>query len=148
MKIYRKRYIPNEVVDISKDEVLFLNDDIMITKWLPINPRDDFAYGKSYTFFKKGWKISQFLNSNNELVYWYCDIIQTHIDNDEYTLIDLLADVKVYPDGRYEILDLDELDEAFQKELITKAQFEDAKSKLNELVEIIKNGDFPLKECM
>ena len=41
MKIYRKRYIPNEVVDISNDKVLFLTDEIMVTEWIQINPRSD-----------------------------------------------------------------------------------------------------------
>jgi len=45
LKIYRVRYIPMEEVDISGDEVLFLNDERMITRWDPINPRNDFAKG-------------------------------------------------------------------------------------------------------
>jgi hypothetical protein len=38
-------------------------------------------YGKSYTFFKKGWKISKFLDENKNLICWYCDIIDYEISN-------------------------------------------------------------------
>lgn len=147
MKIYRKRYIPNEIVDISNDKVILLTDDLLITEWLPINPRGDIAYGKSYTFLKKGWKISKFYNKNKELVCWYCDIIECEIKDDVYTTIDLLVDLKVYPDGSYEVLDLDELDEALELALISEKQKEEALRKLNELLEIVKSGKFPPEEC-
>lgn len=147
MKIYRKRYIPNEIVDISGDKVIFLDEDLMITEWLPINPRNDIAFGKSYTFFKKGWKISKFYNKNKELLYWYCDIIESKIEKDEYLLIDLLVDVKIYENGEYEVLDLDELDEAVKLGLIGENKKEEALAKLNELLELIKRGDFPPEGC-
>lgn len=147
MKIYRKRYIPNEIVDISGDKVLQLTDELMITEWVPINPRNDISYGKSYTFFNKGWKISKFLDENKELICWYCDIVESHVNNDEYTIIDLLVDVKIYPNGEYEVLDLDELDEAVSHGLISEDKKEEALEKLNRLLEIIKRGEFPPIEC-
>ena len=151
MKIYRKRYIPNEIVDISKDEVVYKDDSLIITKWVPIKPREDFASGMSYAMLDKGWKISRFLNKDGNLEYWYCDIIDykfEKIDDEEvYTLIDLLVDVKVYEDGRYEVLDLDELDEALKNNLITEDQKSMALNKLNSLLELIKKGEFPPKIC-
>ena len=147
MKIYRKRYIPNEVVDISGDKILLLTEDLMVTEWLPIKPRGDISYGKSYTIVKKGWKISKVFDENKDLICWYCDIIDYEISNDEYTLIDLLVDVKIYPNGEYEILDLDELDEAVSHGLISEDKKEEALEKMNELVGIIKNGNFPPEEC-
>lgn len=147
MKIYRKRYIPNEIVDISKDKVILLTDELMITEWVPINKREDISYGKSYTFFNKGWKISKFYNKNKELIYWYCDIIECKISNEEYTIIDLLVDVKIYENGEYEILDMDELDEAVRSGLIDENKKKEALDKLNGLLEIIENRNFPPEEC-
>ena len=49
---------------------------------------------------------------------------------------------------RYEILDEEELDEALNEGLITKEQKEEALNKLNALLEIIKKGEFPPKECL
>jgi len=34
--ILRKRYIPDEVIDISGDELVFRSEDLLITKWNPI----------------------------------------------------------------------------------------------------------------
>lgn len=149
MKILRKRYIPDEIVDISNDTILEMKENLIITKWVPIKPRLDFSFGVSYTMLNKGWKISKFYDKDNNFMYWYCDIIEHSIDGETYTLTDLLVDVKVYDDGKYEVLDLDELEEALQKNIITKAQYDDALRKLNELVEVIEKGKFPpLKEIL
>lgn len=148
MKIYRKRYIPNEIIDISGDKVESVNENLLITSWLPIHPRNDVAFGMSYTYLKKGWKISKFYDKDKNFLYWYCDIIDAQIKDEEYILVDLLVDIKVYPDGRYEILDEEELDEALNEDLITKEQKEEALNKLNALLEIIKKGEFPPKECI
>lgn len=148
MKIYRKRYIPNEIIDISGDKVEFVNEDLLITNWLSIHPRNDVAFGMSYAYLKKGWKISKFYDKDKNFLYWYCDIIDAQIKDEEYILVDLLVDIKVYPDGRYEILDEEELDEALNEGLITKEQKEEALNKLNALLEIIKKGEFPPKECL
>lgn len=143
MKIFRKRYIPEEIVDISGDEVLFISDEMIITKWIPIKPRIDFAKGISYIMMKKGWKISKFFDKDDNLNFWYCDIIDVELKNDVLNITDLLIDVKVYKDGTYEILDLDELDEALEKNLITTEIKEDALEKLKELENVIKAGAFP-----
>lgn len=148
MKIYRKRYIPNEIIDISGDKVESVSEDLLITSWLPIHPRNDVAFGMSYTYLKKGWKISKFYDKDKKFLYWYCDIIDAQIKDEEYILVDLLVDIKVYPDGRYEILDEEELDEALNEGLITKEQKDEALNKLNALLEIIKKGEFPPKECI
>lgn len=148
MKIYRKRYIPNEIIDISGDKVESVSEDLLITSWLPIHPRNDVAFGMSYTYLKKGWKISKFYDKDKNFLYWYCDIIDAQIKDEEYILVDLLVDIKVYPDGRYEILDEEELDEALNQGLITKEQKEEALNKLNALLEIIKKGEFPPRECI
>ena len=75
MKIYRKRYIPNEVVDISSDEIIYQDEKMIVTKWIPIKPRTDISKGVSYTMLDKGWKISKFYDLDGKLLYWYCDII-------------------------------------------------------------------------
>lgn len=148
MKIYRKRYIPNEIIDISGDKVESVSEDLLVTSWLPIHPRNDVAFGMSYTYLKKGWKISKFYDKDKNFLYWYCDIIDAQIKDEEYILVDLLVDIKVYPDGRYEILDEEELDEALNQGLITKEQKDEALNKLNALLETIKKGEFPPRECI
>jgi len=43
--ILRKRYIPDEVIDISGDELVFRSEDLLITKWNPIRKRPDISGG-------------------------------------------------------------------------------------------------------
>ena len=149
MKIYRKRFIPNEIVDISGDEVLERNENIIVTRWKPIKPRGDIGGGISYTFLKRGYKISKIFDNNGEFIYWYCDIIEHTYDKekDEYIFIDLLADVKIFPNGKYEVLDFEELSQAFESNLITQRQMLEAIKSVNTLIEIIQNKMFPPEIC-
>lgn len=146
MKIFRKRYIPNEIIDISGDEVIYRDEKLIVTRWLPIKPRKDISKGISYTMLDKGWKISKIFNQNGEFSHWYCDIIDyeySEENNETYTLIDLLVDLVVKKDGSYEVLDLDELEDALKNNIITKNQYDTALKKLNGLIEVVKKGEFP-----
>ena len=121
----------------------------MITKWNTIHPREDIARGISFTYLKKGFKISKIFDKNNKFVFWYCDIIEVIIDdeNNIITVIDLLVDVKIMPDGKVLILDVEEVALAIDNSLITQKQASNALKKLNKLLDIIYYGNFPPKEC-
>ncbi len=143
MKIYRKRYIPNEIIDISADEIVYQDDKLLVTKWVPIKPRTDVGRGVSYTMLDKGWKISKFYDHNGNLLYWYCDIIEYIKGEDSLTLIDLLVDVIIHEDGVYEVVDFEELDEALAAGLITERQKVDALQKVSALTKLIDEKQFP-----
>ena len=149
MKMYRKRFIPNEIVDISNDEVLERNSNIIVTRWKPIKPRKDIARGISYVFLRRGYKISKIFDNNGKFIYWYCDVLEYTYDKekDEYVFIDLLADVKVYPDGKTEVMDFSELTEAFRNKVITGAQLLSAIKSINMLMEMVQNESFPPEIC-
>lgn len=119
--LYRKRYIPLEVKSLNDDEILFADDEIIVTKWNTFKPKKDFSNGISCTFINDGYKISKFMNENGELVYYYCDIIKSEYQKDEniWIFTDLLADVKIYPNGVTEVVDLGELSQAYRKNLIS-----------------------------
>lgn len=149
-KMYRQRYIPYEIVDISSDELLYRDDNLLVTRWEPINPRIDFHKGISYVFLDRGVKISKLFNENDEFLKYYCDIIEVEYrpQNDEYIFKDLLVDVTIKPDGRIRVLDLDELAEAFKKELITKEQLTDSLKKTDEFLKMIYKNEFPPSELL
>ncbi len=152
LTILRKRYIPLEEVDISLDRVLIDNDQLLVTKWIPIKPRGDFAWGISYVNFQEPYKISRFYDHKDGFLYWYCDIIQTARWVDAETgqrfcrLTDLLVDVVMYPDGRIEVKDEEELDEALEAGLITPEQKEYALAAKDALVTRMETGLFPPKD--
>ena len=108
--MYRKRYIPDEIKSLEKDEILYMSDDVIVTKWDTFRHKKNFSNGISCTFVNKGFKISKFMDNNGKLVYYYCDIIHSdyYKEENKWIFTDLLADVKIYPDGRTEIVDLDE----------------------------------------
>ena len=144
MKLFRRRFIPNEIIDISGDEVVFRDDKKLITRWLPIKPRPDIGSGMSCIYFDKGIKISKIFDKFGNFKHWYCDIIKHEYikKEDKYIVTDLLVDVVVYPDGHYEVLDLEELDEALKENLISLEVKEEALDKLNSLLDVIKQGEF------
>ena len=144
LKIYRRRYIPKEYIDLKNDERVSLDDNYLITKWKPLRPRSDFAAGVSVYCLKDGWKISNIMDEEGNTLEWYCDICEFEIDdeNNTFTSNDLLLDVIVYPDGRELILDADEAAEALEKGMITKEQMIKALRSFNSLLEVLRHGEF------
>ena len=147
-KMWRQRYIPYEISDISSDELLYRDETLMVTRWDPINPRIDFHKGVSYYFFDKGVKISKLYNGMGEFIKYYCDIIEIEYkcEQDEYIFKDLLIDVTIKPDGRVRVLDLDEFSDALAQDLITKEQAIGALKKADELLKLIYSEEFPFSE--
>ena len=141
--LYRKRFIPNECIELKDDVILKIDDSVIITKWKALKKRCDINSGYSCYYLKDGYKVSKFLKEDNSLLCWYFDIITYDRDTDSnsITVIDLLADVIIYPDGRMKIDDLDELSEAFEKKLIDESLLKKSLLSLNRLLdEIYKNG--------
>ncbi len=144
LKIYRRRYIPKEYIDLKNDERVFLDENYLITKWKPLRPRTDFAAGVSVYCLKEGWKISNIMDEEGNTLEWYCDICEFIIDdeNNTFTSNDLLLDVIIYPNGRELILDADEAADALEKGLITNEQMIKALRSFNSLLEVIRHGEF------
>ena len=51
--LYRKRFIPNELISLHKDEVIYANEELILTRWDTLKPRADFSHGISAYFLKK-----------------------------------------------------------------------------------------------
>ena len=141
--LYRKRFIPNECIELKDDVILKIDDSVIITKWKALKKRCDINSGYSCYFLNEGYKLSKFLKADNSLLCWYLDIITYDRDTESnsITVIDLLADVIIYPDGKMKIDDLDELSEAFEKKLIDESLLKKSLLSLNRLLtEIYENG--------
>ena len=129
---------------LDKDKVLVREEDHLITSWNTIRPKKDLCRGISAFFWEKGVKISKFYDHQNNLLCWYCDIMTYSYDKetDTYTMVDLLADVLIYPDGSVKVVDLDELAEAVEKGLISQELLLISLRHLNSLLELIYSGHF------
>jgi len=143
-KLYRKRLIPDECVELKDDEILRLDDNVIVTRWKSLKPRNDFSGGVSCYFLNKGIKVSRVVKEDGSLFHWYCDIIKTDYDPEEntYVFTDLLADVVITPGGEVRVLDLDELAEADEWGLITREELRMSLCQLNDLLGLIYSGGF------
>ncbi len=149
LSLYRRRFIPNELVHLKDDVIITQSDQLIITKWTALHPRKDIAWGISAYYLDQGFKVSKVFNKEHQLVYWYCDIIQSKEGPEPDSIIfeDLLVDVILLQDGTTKILDLNELAEAFDHQLISAEEVTKALRILNSLLEIIYQGRFhTLKE--
>lgn len=140
--LYRKRYIPLEIKSLNDDEILLVTDDVIVTKWNTFKPKKEFSKGVSYTFLNEGYKISKFMKDNGETVYYYCDIINSEYQKEKNTWIftDLLVDVKIYPSGFVEVVDVGEVAEALDSGLINEEIVKELLVKLDKLLEIVYSG--------
>lgn len=154
IRLYRKRLIPAECIELKDDEILRLDDNIIVTRWKSLKKRDDFASGLSCYFLKKGIKVSKVLKEDGSLYHWYCDIIKTDYNEEErsYVFTDLLADVVIKPDGKVRVVDLDELAMADEQGLITREELRMSLMQLNDLLGLIYSDEFDalktaIEEC-
>ncbi len=142
--LYRKRLIPLECNRLDKDELIFRNASVLITRWHTIRPKKDLDHGSSCYLLDRGWKISRFLNRKDEQLCWYCDIIEHSYDRDTdtYVFTDLLADVIIYPSGAIHVVDLNEIADAFEQGLLSAGQACSCMRKLDALLNEIYHTDF------
>ena len=143
-KLYRKRIIPEEIILLDKDTILYSDDSRIITRWNTIKPKKILHHGCSCYFLKEGFKVSKFYREDGTLLYWYCDIISYKYDDKEnsYVFTDLLADVLIYPDGRVEVVDVGEIADALTDGTLTVEEMVPALRSLDKLLTIIYSGEF------
>lgn len=143
-KLYRQRLIPAECILLKDDIIVAQDDEVIITKWNTLNPKTEFSHGCSCYFLREGLKVSKMYRTDNTLLHWYCDIVDYSYDErqEALTVIDLLADVIISPEGRMKVVDLDELAEAMERDLITKEQMTTCLRNLNHLLTLVYRDKF------
>lgn len=144
IRLFRRRFLPDEITELKDDEILSVSEDVIVTKWNVLKPRRDIARGLSAYFLNQGVKLSKIYNSSGSLVYWYCDIVEADIDRTAGTYIfnDLLIDVLIYPDGHVEVVDLDEFADIAEQNTIDKDTCLTALRTTDALLKKIYAGDF------
>jgi hypothetical protein len=144
IRLFRKRFFPNEMIHLKDDEILYRNDNLIITKWATLKPRLDIDHGISAYFMDEGYKVSKIYDKNHKLVYWYCDIIETQYNeqNSAYIFTDLIIDVLVYENGQVKVLDLGEVGDMLDFEVIDIKLASKAMHIADNLLNIIYNGKF------
>lgn len=143
-RLFRRRFIPDENIELKDDMILALEPNLIITSWNVLKPRRDISRGVSAYFIDKGIKVSKVFDNAGQMIYWYCDIIETHYDEKEniYTFNDLLIDVVVYPDGQVEVLDMDEFADAMEQGILSVGTIAHAMRATDDLLHTIYAGEF------
>lgn len=146
IQLIRKRYYPDEEVNISGDEILYLDDDLLVTSWLPIKPREDISKGIAFWFLNKGYKITKLYDLEGKFIHYYCDICRYEVEKGKsYKMIDLLADIIVEPSMTYRVIDMDELIDMLENHSLPPKEFMISIKNLTSLIEVINKGEFPLE---
>ena len=142
--LYRKRIIPDECLLLKDDRILYMDSSVIVTSWRAIHPKPSLASGFSCYYMDRGYKVSKFLRDDGTPRFWYCDIVDYHMDHEagELTVTDLLADVIIYPSGRMKVMDLDELADALEQGLITQEQTAMCMRRLDALLSLIDRDKF------
>lgn len=142
--LYRKRIIPEECVLLKDDQILYQDEQLIVTGWHTLKPKKDLHHGYSCYFLNEGYKVSKFYREDNTLLFWYCDIVEYdyNAETNTYIFTDLLADVIVYPDGFVKVVDIDELVMALNEQLISENTLKKSLLCLSNLLEIIYSGNF------
>lgn len=144
VRLFRRRFLPDELTELKDDIILSMSEDVLITKWNVLKPRKDISHGISAYFIKLGVKVSKIYDASHNLVYWYCDIIDTKIDTDTntYTFNDLLIDVLIYPDGHVEVVDMDEFADMMEQNVLDREISILTLRQTNHLLHLIYSGNF------
>lgn len=144
LNLYRERIIPKESVLLKDDVILYFKKNILVTSWKALKPKKDLHHGYSIYYLDEGFKISKFYREDHSLLYYYCDIIDYSYDKKENTLVvtDLLADIIIYPDSSYQVIDLGELSEALDLDMLSITRLKKALTTLDNLLTIIYNDKF------
>ena len=149
IKLYRKRFIPDELKLLSDDKILYMDDTLILTAWNTLKPRSDFASGISAYYRREGFKISRHYGADGTFTRWYCDIVSESKATDGLIFSDLLIDVVIFPDGTVRVVDLDEAADALEQGLITADMLTRALRSTNKLLTYIHQGRFSeLTKCM
>jgi predicted RNA-binding protein associated with RNAse of E/G family len=99
---------------------------------------------RKHHFYAEWFDIIELLDASGTILGFYCDITTPlrKVD-DEYFVQDLLLDLWVFPDGRFQELDWDEFNAAVQQGLLPLDYQQNAVNTLNLLVEETRKGNFP-----
>jgi len=102
------------------------------------------AIDKVY-FFNEPFNLLEFRELDGSLLGNYSDIGEPaiRISENEIQMTDLYLDIWLFPDGRLLELDWDEFEEAIEKQIITSAQAELARTAMQRLVDETARGIYP-----
>lgn len=112
-RVYSDYGKPNKLLN---DVMIYRDKKLLVVRWKTINEKTEFAKGISFYFAEEKIKISALYKENGDFVKYYCEVVEVDYNNDihKYIFRDLIVDVNLYENGKYEVLDEDQLNDALK----------------------------------
>ncbi|WP_047979884.1 DUF402 domain-containing protein [Ornithinibacillus contaminans] len=89
--------------------------------------------------------VTTMFDADGEIVQWYIDIcLETGLEEGIPWMDDLFLDIIVLPSGEHFLVDVDELDDALNKGVIDRADYELAWDEAKRLMKLIEKREFGL----
>ena len=136
-----KLFLDEENYYISVKKLIHLSEKFIIRN--NVVAMDDGYFIMEIIPKKGNYALRIFIDSNKNIVEYYFDIIKESGIDEEYKVpyfIDLYLDIAVLYTGRIDILDEDELLDAYDKKDISKDDYELVLKTKDRLLEEIKNN--------
>jgi predicted RNA-binding protein associated with RNAse of E/G family len=153
---FHLRYVrlPDNVLDLHDDlvyrsrEVIVGKSQIRSANSVVFDGKTVLASGYQIVYFemmRKWFSVGKIRDLNEKHTGYYCDIITPPrlLEDGVVEITDLFLDLWVAPDLRYKALDEKELDDALQRGWITEQLYKKARTELEKLTTLVKQGDFP-----
>lgn len=130
--------------DVFLNNFIEISDPFILDKGLCIQDTG-YKWLEFYDYSSKV-RLTAIYNNKNEIVEWYFDIAKEIGKEDGIPYEDdMYLDVVLTPNGDILLLDEDELQEALNKNYITKEEFDEAYLTANSLINKIKGKEVELK---
>lgn len=95
-------------------------------------------------WLERWYNVFRFHEPDGSLRNYYCNIsMPPTFENDVLDFVDLDIDVVVWPDNRYEVLDLDDFAQNTMKFSYPKYVVDKAQASLSEIIAMIENDELP-----
>lgn len=145
--LLKHKLLPQCTEDITEDEILFFNNDYLVTQWKAKSSNMNIASALSVVSVEHGIQISKKYDKDKKFCYWYCDIVKTKWTPESscFEITDLLVDVVVFPDNELRMIDLDEFTQSKNNGLLNTSDFQWAQQSVLKLINQALLGDFPPK---
>ena len=150
--IYRR--LPNEVIErddelvadlgkilIAKTEIRGMGKPLILDGEKLI---DNGYYMLYFAFMNEKYDILKIYDPQLKFKGIYVDVLKyTNRWDNVIEMLDLFLDILIFPDGRYRLLDKEEIEEALKSGYIEKKVYEEAYATARNIIKRIEKGSFP-----
>lgn len=100
---------------------------------------------RKIAYYDRPYNIVVFLDAARQPLGYYVDVVTPlqRLGETAYGMTDLILDVWIRPDGRTEVLDLGELEEAMASGLVSTDVANEIRRHLNQLLDDVEADRFP-----